>query len=134
MNGDRLTELVLLATGAAWLLWEVVIIWQRAQGKRWKTISMVLQRRGWQWNIIPWGFGVLTGHWWWNQPNTEPIRGEPWIYIALGVITAAILARDVWKGRHVQPYLGDRIWRHPLVVLLAGVIAGHTLWPQRLAP
>lgn len=133
MTGDRITELVLIGTGVAWLLWEGVIVWKRAKGARWKTISMIMQVRGWQWNIIPWGFGVLCGHWWWNQPNTEPIRGEPWIYVALGLITIGILTVDIWKGRHIQPHLGGNVWRNPIWLLCLGLAAGRFLWPQRMA-
>lgn len=120
MTGDRITEWVLVGTALLWLAWEGVIVWKRKQGERWKTISMVLQRRAYEFSIIPWSFGVLCGHWWWNVPNTEPIRGEPWIYIGLVWLTAMVGVADWLKFR-----------RHPALVLVVGIIAGHFLWPQR---
>ena len=132
MTGDQITEIVLLATGVVWLAWEIVTVAKRNAGLRWKTISMVLQHRGWRFAIIPYGWGLLAGHWWFARAMVRPILGEPWIYVALLVVTLAVIAWDFgWAYLSDEKQMRFSTWRMPGFWVLLGVIVGAALWPQR---
>lgn len=117
-------ELACLAGGVYFLALEVVVVWGRDHGRptsSWWTISQVFRRDGRQWLAIPFGWGVLSGHYF--GPSLLYQRWESYALVALGVV---VLGRDLWNRRHPEPV---EKWVLGLV-FLAGVVAGAVLWSQ----
>jgi hypothetical protein len=113
-----------LAIGVAALLVEIVTVVGRRLGAdptKWWTISQVFRRDGRQWLAIPFGWGVLSGHYF--ATPFPYARWQSYLLIALGL---GVIARDFWNRRHPAP-VSKRIL---LAVFLAGVAAGWTLWSQ----
>jgi hypothetical protein len=117
-------EIACLVGGVYFLVLELVVVVGRRLGKptgTWWTISQVFRRDGRQWLSIPFGWGVLSGHYF--GPSLPYWRWESYVLVALGV---ACLLRD----------LGNRLLPEPApkwvlgVVFAAGCVAGAVLWSQ----
>jgi len=126
------TGFLLFATGAAWLAWELVLVWGRARGEGWATISIVLKDAAMKACVLPFGIGLLSGHWFvlhdlWDRSTW--FSGW-WLWVA---VASALLLVDVLLWGHAREAwpLWARVVRYPGLWLVVGVVLGFAAWPQR---
>lgn len=130
----RATGLILLGTAVAWLAWELVLVWGRARGEAWDTISIVLKDYAMASCALPYGVGLLVGHWfipWDRHDDRAPFRFW-WVWVS---ILACLLTTDLAVGFWAPPRetwpLWARVLRYPGLWAVLGVASGPLTWPQR---
>jgi hypothetical protein len=120
-----------------WLVWElVVLLWLRPRGVVIDghlpgTISMIMQQRAYQINVIPFFWASMTAHWWFNWMRVST-WSTPIPAIVFWVILASILASDVWLWNVAYQQLPEwaKVFRAPMVQSLLGFVLAYTLFPQ----
>lgn len=128
------TAWILVGTAVGWLAWEFVLVYGRAKGKGWDTISIVLKDAGLRSCAVPYSVGVLCGHWWLNWPrSSSPWFAGWWVWASVLVLAAGSdLAAWRWADRPRETWPGWlRVLRYPGLWLLVGVFLGALCWPQR---
>jgi hypothetical protein len=109
------TFLVVLATGLL-IAWDIYVVFFNNIPNSKDSISGQLKTAGEKLRAIPFGFGVLGGHFFWPGESLLP---KPWSLILL-VLLAVAAAVGLRRGNKLFSF----------VALVAGIVAGHMLWPQ----
>lgn len=118
-------EIACLVGGAYFLVVEIVAVVGRRLGKptsSWWTISQVFRRDGRNLLTIPFGWGVLSGHYF--GPSLPYYRWQSYLLILLGL---ACIGRDV--ANRILPDDPAPKWALG-VVFIAGTVSGAVLWSQ----
>jgi hypothetical protein len=124
MTRERSTQGAIIGTAAVLLAWEVVLMYQRAKGAtRPPTISQVMQEWGSKYGMVEWVGGNLAGHWFLPEDRVLSPRESRARGMLLLELTAGVLLWDI-----VDHSGHDRA--RPVLLLVGGVISGHTLWGQ----
>lgn len=127
---DRITTGIIIGVTVLLIVWDVVL----TQWKDARTESRLLANWSRDWTIIPYAWGVLGGHWFWFWGAPVPDENiRVAFYIAISIL---ILISDaiLYYVRQEFLYLPPR-WvqymRHPLCMVIVGILVGHFLWGQR---
>lgn len=75
------------------------------------TISEILRTWGMAWPAIPYAWGALAGHFW------SPLKRRSSLWVGLVALVAVGFPINLVS------------WPSPLIPLVAGAIAGATIWP-----
>ncbi len=124
------TLIIWLFPWALWLVWELVVLWQRRPGSQTKprTISMVARNYGHRLTVVVYLWAAMASHWWWPAAHFAPV----WMGITFWAIPLALLFWDI--GLWMKPLSEWPPWlwvvRNPLVWLGVGFLAGRFLFPQ----
>lgn len=132
MTTNAITLAVLLAPWALFLVWEIYVLVRRGQDKRVKTISMVARDYGHRLSSLVYAWGFMAAHWWW--PST--FYAAPWASVLGWVVLVLLLIQDVfcWSHPRAEWPVWLKVQRHPVVILVAGLLAGVFLFPQMGVP
>lgn len=107
MNWVSVTRGVITAVGAGLIAFDVLPFLSEPTGD---TISEVLRDWGSKSSALPFGFGFLVGHWFWNgERKLSHTAALSWA----GLIAAILHAVDP----------------HPAASAILGIIVGRVLWP-----
>lgn len=124
------TLVILLAPWGLWMLWELVILYQRRPDSPTKpaTISMVAMRHRWHLTSMAYTWGGMGTHWLWPAPAFAPV----WMGVAFWVVALGLLISDValWKSNPATWPRWVKLVRLPLLWLALGALAGRLLFPQ----
>lgn len=112
MNLRRLTHVVILVAVGGLIGYDLLPYATDAEGD---TISEVVHGWGLVYGLIPWGFGVLLGHFFSASKRTW---STPQALLGIGA-SAVVLGLVDW----VAPGIPSLIW------VVGGLFAGHALWP-----
>ena len=105
----RITTCVVIATIAILAIYDTVILLEPTQGD---TISEIVRQWASDYGSVPFGVGVLVGHWFW--PRAGVLRSIP----ALLVVCALMLGADLLTTLRFMP----------VVNLILGAVAGGVFW------
>jgi len=138
MNANGITFLVSVFFLPIWLVWElVVLLWLRPRGVAIDghlagTISMIMQQRAYQLNIIPFFWASMTAHWWFNWLRHR-VWDVPYPAIAFWVFLAGTLAADIvlWNTAYQQLPEWAKVYRAPMVQCALGFMLAYFLFPQQ---
>jgi hypothetical protein len=124
----RLTAVLL--GGAAVLLgvYDVVVAYNDVQGD---TISELVRDLSHSWYLLPYLFGVVTGHFFWNRPAEElPPREQRLVtlFAVVGGSFSVLLLRDLANAVFPLPAFSYA----NLVLVTGGFFVGAKFWPQHL--
>lgn len=115
----KITTIIILSTFTLWLTWTSV-----AQKYGERTISSTLRNMAWDWNILPFCFGMLITHWF-APRQTLPSSLWGW---GVGLpVMVLIVAWDIYwlaSGRE------RAVVRWPFWYFLLGLPVGYLFWPQ----
>lgn len=114
MIAETLTTALVGTTAVLLIVWDVYVCQFNDVPNRRDSISGQMKRYGERMRSIPFGWGMLGGHFW--LPG-EPIIDKPWSLFLLGIVAFVVA---VIPGKR---------WGAPLALLL-GVLCGRLLWPQ----
>jgi len=123
------TAFLLLATGVAWLAWELVLVHERLV-----PISVVMKDAALRSCALPFGWCLLAGHWWVNWDIVDrraPFSAWPVWVALLAALVLADVAVGVWAGDRTWWPTWARVLRYPGLWALVGLVAGPLTWPQR---
>lgn len=109
---QRLTKIVVLATTAALVLYNIGVLVEPTPND---SISAIIHGWAERWSFVPWLVGVLGGHWFWPY---KPLLPQPWRYVALLDLFLLFIVVNVIYGITVLP----------LTALFVGVLCGGMLW------
>jgi hypothetical protein len=114
-------EIVLVIIGSVALVAELVGLVGRKLDKPWgDLISPIMRRDGCRWLSIPFGWGVLGGHWFGMALG---YRRTWWLDVLLVGSLVGVLARDLFiRTRVTKPWLTP--------IFFAGSLVGWFLWNQ----
>lgn len=126
---DGVTLIVLLSLFAILLVWEVVLLILRARGSRARTISMVARDYGSRMTFFVYLWSGLASHYWWNTAAW----GSTWAGVTFWLIAVALLVTDIREAVSTKLNAPQPHWRHPLVWMVTGLLAGHFLFPQAMS-
>jgi hypothetical protein len=126
MTFNDYTLIVYLSTWVILILWELVTLYRRWRnpGTGIKTISMALRDQGWRMSSVVFSAVAQPAHWWWNAAAWGP----DWLGLLFWGITATLLGWNVYEWKYPAP---RRWWHDPRIWLVAGVLAGRFLFPQK---
>jgi sterol desaturase/sphingolipid hydroxylase (fatty acid hydroxylase superfamily) len=129
------TGVVLMSTGAIWLVWEIILIVGRGKGQDWDTISMFTTNGALHLSALPVFWGILAGHLFLNTPmnNNPPLGFQSWwIWV---VVLALFGVSDAFFYNTPRENLPGffRLVRTPFFGLMVGLASGFLSWPQRIS-
>ena len=130
MNIQLLTAAVLTLTAVIWLALE---LWQVFTHQA--PISVFLKDAGVKYMFLPYGWGVLGGHFFLTYGmNQSPFGDKPYWWLGWVVIAVALILSDIFLAGAVRATLPGwlRILRTPYLMLMVGLAAGLLFWPQRV--
>lgn len=107
---------IMAGVAAILIAWDIYVAKKDSQ-----TESQVLSHTGWNYSSLPFTFGVLAGHWFFNTDKPD--------YRLVPIGIAILVAVIVWDL--VRPDQGEKWARYPGVWFSIGVVTGATTWPQR---
>jgi hypothetical protein len=137
MNLNDITFVVSVFFLPIWLIWElVVLIYLRPRGATVDshlvgTISMIMQQRAYQINVIPFFWAGMAAHWWVNWLRT-PVWSNAVPTVLYWVIVAGVLGLDVilWSTAYQQLPEWAKVLRSPMVQVVLGFFTAYFLFPQ----
>jgi len=125
----RHTTAVLLAGAVLLLLfWDIKVAYNDVKGD---TISELVRDLGHSWYVLPYVFGVITGHFFWNRAAEDMLPKKQHLLVFFGVIggsSVLVLVRDLVN-------LAIPLVRYDyanLTLVVAGFFVGAKFWPQHL--
>jgi uncharacterized membrane protein len=124
----RLTAVLL--GGAAVLLgiYDIVVAYNDVKGD---TISELVRDISHSWYILPYAFGVITGHFFWNKAADEMLPKKQHLLVFFGVVCgscALVLVRDL-----VNVFWTMRAFEYAnLTLVVVGFFVGAKFWPQHM--
>jgi len=120
---------VLLASAALTLLfWDVFVAYNDVAGD---TISEIVRDLSHAWWSLPFVFGVITGHFFWNRPKDEMLPRDEHIkvfFTRVVGLSSLVIGRDLLNLAHPLPAFPYA----NLVFVIAGFFVGARWWPQHL--
>jgi hypothetical protein len=121
--GDATWTTVLLCSAlAALIAWDIRVAFFNSTSNAIDTISGQVKAVGMRFRALPFGFGVLGGHFFWPG---EKLLDQPWSSIAL-MLMGLLLSIPLWIRGGKSPLPVVPMW----AALLLGILGGHWLWPQ----
>jgi len=127
-NLRRLTAVLL--GGAAVLLgiYDVAVAYNDVPGD---TISELVRDLSHSWYVLPYAFGIITGHFFWNRAVDQMLPRPTHLAVFITVVLGScgiVLIRDIinvfWALTHYD-YAN-------LVLVTCGFFVGAKFWPQHL--
>jgi hypothetical protein len=85
--------------------------------------------------FVPYGWGVLTGHFFMTADVTnQPFGMKPWWWLGWVIIAVIVIASDIFLSGGVRATWPSwlRIIRTPQLMCMVGIAAGFLFWPQRV--
>lgn len=113
----KITSLIVVIVVAVLVLWDVFVAVTPEEGD---TISEIIRDYGSRHPVLPFGFGVLSGHFFW--PAKTKLHGV-FVGICLGAVGTLLATLG---------FLYELRWPSMLPVLF-GVLLGHLVWAQHPA-
>lgn len=126
---DAATLWVWLGFWPVWLGYEIFLLIKRGQRVNVRTLSMVARDKGWALSSAVYLWNGLASHWWVPGLSWATVPGSAafWlIAVALAIWDGALWGRPTWAWPAWQRWA-----RFPALVMLAGLLAGWLLFPQR---
>ncbi len=120
MTARTATLIIVALVTLGLIAWDIYVVFFNKEKR--DSISEWMRDLGNETLIIPLGFGVLMGHWFW--PNaTGALLGQPLSAIVLGGVgliwgLAQIFSHRLYAFKYKQ-----------ICSVLAGIAGGHFLWP-----
>lgn len=99
----------------------VVDLWGASDTLPGNTVSEWIRSLSRRAAVVPWGFGVLNGHWFHPDDDLSPLFGSNGTWVLIGLSVILLVARLVFR----QP---ERLWR-PWIWAGLGAVGGTLLWP-----
>jgi xanthosine utilization system XapX-like protein len=131
MNTKKITIGLILVAVLGLIGWDIYVAYTPQKGD---TISEVIQATARNFLVLPFVAGVLMGHLFWPVRVTESKPGKLPSWYLWGIV-GAVLVWDLYTfatGNAGHP-VADVIRQWMVVPLVAGIPAGHYLWPQYVA-
>jgi len=122
----RITSAFLVIFFSVGALWDVYVAHNDVEGD---TISEIFRDLSHAWYSIPFVFGIVVGHLFWNQPAEQRKSKEERRRIFFSVVvpaTVAVLLRDLANQSVEMPGFDYA----NLVALVVGFFVGARYWPQ----
>lgn len=125
-----------------WLVWELATFWLRAKGffggpligrevMTVGTISMVMQHRAYQVNVLPFFWSGMMAHWWWNDFDGKAAGNGAttflWWALLVGTLVADVL---LWNTPFNELHPVLKFYRAPMVQCVAGFVSAYFLFAQ----
>jgi len=140
MDTREITTIILVATVAIWIIWDIVVATNRRRGD---TESEVI-RDYTIYPVLPAGLGVVTGHW--TLLGYSMLDGwyGLWILLGIGVVLvlwSGLVVHEIRKSKRFNPNYQRSIlrkshgWvsRRPYIPFVVGYLLGALLWGQEPA-
>lgn len=108
------TKVAMLSAAVVLLSWDIYAAVNSTKGD---TISELQRTWAWNWPTLPYAWGVVLGHLFWN---VKTLRNK-WRNIkVLWGTSIAVLLVDVFWVNDIMP----------IIPALGGIVLGRILWPQ----
>jgi len=125
MGYEKITIYIMVAATVVLISWDVFVAFFNQEPNEKDTISGIMKSAGRECAFLPYGWGVLMGHFWvWVVP--EPWIPQPWAALSLvgigGIVTGAHF--------FIKKRIGRFVYLPPILYLAIGIILGSGLWPQ----
>jgi hypothetical protein len=125
-----LTILVLTLTAVMWLVLELWLVFTKQQ-----PISVFMADGALRFMFVPYGWGVLTGHFFMTTDmQTTPFGARNWWWLGWAILAVAVIVSDIFFSGAVRETMPSwlRIVRTPFLMCMVGIAAGFLFWPQRV--
>ena len=119
MDKRRITTIILYLVGVVLLIWDIIVA---SNDMRDDTISEIIRDTSYKIWFLPWAFGGVMGHLFWNKKESQKpnVVGMVSGSIALVIANLIVLHQGCTIGLWV-----------PLAAFVGGFVAGHFWWPQK---
>lgn len=127
---QAVTAAVLVVTAVVWLGLELYLVFTKQT-----PISIFLKDGGLKFMFVPYGWGVLTGHFFLTYDmKTVPFGDKAWWWLGWVVIAVAVIVSDIFLSGMAREAMPGwlRIVRAPFLMLMLGMASGLLFWPQRV--
>lgn len=121
MNWRKVTKIILVVAAMGLILYDFIPFLDPTRGD---TISEVIMYYALRLFTLPFGFGVLCGHFFWPWDDHYP---QPKILIPVAVL---LLVLDVAAHTCSIGFLLT-VQSYPIIWFVSGVPFGHCFWPQQ---
>ena len=126
-----ITAIVLGVTAAVWLAYELYLVATHQE-----PISVFMKDGALKFMFVPYGWGVLTGHFFMTVGMKDrPFGNDPWWWLGWVIIALVVIGSDIFLAGAARETLPSwlRILRTPFLMCMVGIAAGHLFWTQRVA-
>jgi hypothetical protein len=138
MNFNDTTFIISIFFLPIWAVWELIVLLvlrpkgAAVDGQLVGTISMIMQQRAYQLNVIPFFWTGMTAHWWFNWLRTK-VWDVPAPAITFWVILGLTLTADIllWNVAYQQLPALAKVYRAPMVQCALAFILAYSLFPQQ---
>ena len=113
------TVVGLLVVLAIVLFWDIVVATNRARGDTISEVVLFYARSSFS---LPFGWGLLAGHFFWP--------GERWLASSSGFWTTMVISLAVLLVDGLTSFEPWLLRRYPIVMAVPGLLIGHFLWAQ----
>lgn len=114
----RITVWLILVTVAVWIIWDIYV----ATTGTGATESEVIRDWAATWSFLPYGTGVVAGHFFFNWEELPEKLVRRVMMVAVWVSIVLVLLADIFIGMVASP----------AIVFCGGVLVGHMLWPMEV--
>jgi hypothetical protein len=124
----RVTAVALGSSALILLVWDVIVAYNDVQGD---TISELVRDLSHAWYVLPYVFGIVTGHFFWNRPASEMLPKAQHLNVFFAVVvgsSALVLLRDLVNIAHPMPAFAYA----NLTLVTVGFFVGAKFWPQAI--
>lgn len=118
----KITFGLLVVVAVALIAWDFVVATNQVKGD---TISEILQHFAYKHPFIPFGFGVLAGHFFWLSPHPTHVVFQ---VATLATLSAFIFVVDL-LSKKTDIIIATAMVNSPASVFLFGFVVGHLVWP-----
>ena len=121
MKTKIITSVILIATLALWLVWDIVVATNAPKGD---TISEITLAVSYVAPVIPATWGVICGHLFWPMKTITHKWAKIYVMWGWGAFFTMLCVLGAVPGTMVSVP----------IIFLAHFVLGHYLWPQNVKP